>query len=150
MIRPILLSEIDNIKPLLEEFYLEQKAYKEVFDWNYIYNNLYTIISSSIYNNSYLILTDDIYSCIFIAHISTNLLLPIREAYEDYIFITTKARGSATFLRLMLKYEAWCIENDIKYINAGEGTRIMTDKVKDLYTRFGYSQYYSGFKKELN
>ena len=83
-------------------------------------------------------------------HCSINALLPIMEGYEDYVYVHPKKRGSANFLRMMVQFEEWCIDKDIQYINVGVGTGIMNDKVKELYTRFGYQEYYSGFKKEIS
>ncbi len=145
MIRQIELSEIDKLQPLLEQFYLEQQTYVESFNWDYIKFNLTELIN----NPRYIILVDEDFTCFFIGHHSFNLLLTIEEAFEDYIYVQPKSRGTAKFLMMMIQFEEWCIDQGIKYINIGVGTGIMNEKVKALYTRFGYTEYYSGFKKEI-
>ncbi len=145
MIRPVKAEDIDKLQPLLELFYIEQQTYIEPFNWEYIKANLLAAVQSPLY----LVLTNDRYNCFLLGHISTNLLLPSIEGYEDYIYIAPNARGSSLFLRLLTLWELFCIKNNCKYINIGIGTGINTSRVENLYTKFDYIKYYSGFKKEL-
>ena len=146
MIRPIQEDEVGKLYPLMEQFYLEQKTYIEPFDWEYIEANIKLMIN----HPNYLILIDEEYTCFLIAHVTSNALLPIYEGFEDYIYVSPDHRGTSRFIRLLTDYEEWLIEKNIKYSNIGVGTGIMNDKVKELYIRCGYSEYYSGFKKELS
>lgn len=145
MIRKIQVHEIDKLRPLLESFYLEQNTYLESFDWNYILQNLNIICGSG----SYLVLVDDEFTCFFIGHITTNLLLPVREAYEDYIYVHPKSRGTKKFIKMITAFKEWGQLHNCNYINLGVGTGIIDEVVKNMYTRMGFKEYYAGFKKEI-
>lgn len=145
MIRQLRLNEIDKLKPLLEQFYLEQQTYNVSFDWDHIKSQLQKLII----NPLYLILVHDDFNCFLIGHISSNILLPIYEAYEDYIYVHPTKRGSSRFIKLLKMFEAWCETHQMQYINIGIGTGITNEKTKELYLRCGYTEYLTGFKKEV-
>lgn len=129
----------------MEEFYLEQQTYIERFDWDYISHNLEMMIN----DKSFLVLVDDNFKSFMIGHISHNLLLPIVEACEDYIYITKSHRGGTLFPKILSTFEKWCLDNGANYNDVGTGTGIDSERVRKLYSRYGYKEYRYGFKKEI-
>ncbi len=131
----------------MEAFHKEQCTYDAPFNWNYIKLNLIDKINDPLY----IILVDDQYRCFLIAHVISNLLLPIIETTDDYIYIDPKYRGSLLFIKLIKAYEEWSTSITItNYINLGIGSGINMNKVKELYKRLDYTEFCTIFKKRIN
>lgn len=145
MIRSVELSDIEKLRPLLEEFYLEQRIYIGPFHWDHIKQSM----EAAIPNPQYIVLTDTNYKSFFMGYVRVSTYRPVYEGYDLFFYVHSDKRGSPLFIRLLKRFEQWCTEKDVININLGVSSNIMDKDVHKLYTRCGYNKWFTGFRKEV-